>query len=291
MRTVKILVLRGGAIGDFILTLPVFQALLAEWPQAEIECVGYPRTTDLALAGGLIRRAHALDGPGMTRLFVPETCFPPADQAYYRSFDFIISYLYDPDELLRGNLVANGAREVLYGGHAREDVTPHATEFLMKPLEAYAIYPEYPVPELNLGAVEREPCLVIHPGSGSPMKNWPLEKFIELARRVGEQMPVRFNLGEAEQALEAALLAALPEASLIREDALLDTARAINRATHFLGNDTGITHLAAALGLDVTVLFGPSDPRTWAPRGKGRVTVLDRMETRSVDEVVAACMG
>ena len=125
----------------------------------------------------------------------------------------------------------------------------------------------------------------------APMKTWPLEKFIELARRVGEQMPVRFNLGEAEQALEAALLAALPEASLIREDALLDTSRAINRATHFLGNDTGITHLAAALGLDVTVLFGPSDPLTWAPRGKGRVTVLDRMETRSVDEVVAACMG
>ena len=52
MRTPRILVLRGGAIGDFIVTLPVFRALRRRWPEAFIEIAGYPHIAELALAGG-----------------------------------------------------------------------------------------------------------------------------------------------------------------------------------------------------------------------------------------------
>ncbi|MFT5122908.1 MAG: ADP-heptose:LPS heptosyltransferase, partial [Verrucomicrobiales bacterium] len=117
------------------------------------------------------------------------------------------------------------------------------------------------------------------------------ERYIELARKAEKHLPVSFSLGEADEPLELALRKALPEADMIQEPELLDAARRIQTATHFLGNDTGITHLAAALGLNVTALFGPSDPSIWGPRGRGSVTILDQMADRSVDEVLAAVLA
>lgn len=119
----------------------------------------------------------------------------------------------------------------------------------------------------------REPAgfIACHPFSGSPKKNWPIENFLEVANHA----PVRFCIGPG-QSLDGALrIAALDELA-----AWLATAEA------YIGNDSGITHLAAAIGLPVIALFGPTDPAVWAPRGE-RVRVL-RQEGLTPSAVIEA---
>jgi ADP-heptose:LPS heptosyltransferase len=108
----------------------------------------------------------------------------------------------------------------------------------------------------------REEFAAIHPFSGSPRKNWPLENFRELARQLEAGMPVRWCAGPEDPPLEGA----------VRIDDLYELARWLARAQMYVGNDSGITHLAAAVGTPVLALFGPTDPAVWAPRG-AHVTV------------------
>jgi len=133
------------------------------------------------------------------------------------------------------------------------------------------------------GAVPRLPVhappagyAVIHPFSGSPRKNWPLERFRSAAEILRRHMPVYWCAGPEEE---------LPEA--VRFDDLRALARWLAAASVYIGNDSGISHLAAACGAPVIALFGPTDPRVWAPRG--RVCVLP-FETPPAD-VARAALG
>jgi len=115
---------------------------------------------------------------------------------------------------------------------------------------------------------------VIHPFSGSPRKNWPLHRFRELARRLN--VPVRWCAGPEED-LENAL----------RFDNLYELANWLAGARLYIGNDSGITHLAAAVNAPVIAVFGPTDPAVWGPRG-GRVHLISRPGGwPEVDEVAA----
>ena len=100
---------------------------------------------------------------------------------------------------------------------------------------------------------------MIHPFSGSPKKNWPLERYREMARKLERHMPVRWCSGEDDPPLEGA----------VRIPDLYALARWLARARLYIGNDSGITHLAAAVGTPVLALFGPAScPAVWAPRGR-----------------------
>ena len=112
---------------------------------------------------------------------------------------------------------------------------------------------------------------VIHPFSGSAQKNWPLENFREVALRLGD---VQWLAGP-EEALDGST----------HFDSIVDLAKLIAGAKRYIGNDSGITHLAAAVGAPVIAIFGPTDPRVWAPRGENvRVLV-----NPTPDEVLRLC--
>jgi ADP-heptose:LPS heptosyltransferase len=98
---------------------------------------------------------------------------------------------------------------------------------------------------------------VIHPFSGSARKNWPLEKFRQLAHGLERNMHVHWCAGPDDPPLPGA----------VRIDDLYELARWLARARLYIGNDSCITHLAAAAGTPVLALFGPTDPARWAPRG------------------------
>jgi heptosyltransferase III len=113
-------------------------------------------------------------------------------------------------------------------------------------------------------AIPRIPCnqprerfAVIHPFSGSPRKNWPLEKFRAVARGLERTLAVYWCSGPEDPPLENA----------VRIDDLYELACWLSRAALYIGNDSGITHLAAAAGTPVLALFGPTDPEIWGPRG------------------------
>ena len=133
----------------------------------------------------------------------------------------------------------------------------HATDFYLEQARSIAPCTSDGIPRIHCQA-ERENFAVIHPFSGSAKKNWPLENFRALARQLERTMPVRWCAGAEDPPLEGA----------VRIDDLYELACWLARARLYIGNDSGITHLAAAVGTPVLALFGPaSDPAVWAPRG------------------------
>lgn len=99
---------------------------------------------------------------------------------------------------------------------------------------------------------------MIHPFSGSPGKNWPLDSFRQVAALLeANGLPVQWCAGPDE-----------PLDNAVRFDDLGSLAAWLATADVFIGNDSGISHLAAACGAPVVAIFGPTDPRIWAPRGE-----------------------
>ena len=134
------------------------------------------------------------------------------------------------------------------------------------------------VPRIKVPAAPIENFAVIHPFSGSANKNWPLDSYQAVAAAL--DMPVKFCLGPEDQ-----LAPRMKE--VIRIDHLYDLACLLSTSRLFIGNDSGITHLAAAVGIPTIAIFLSTDPRIWAPRGD-HVTVLDHP---SVDSVVRAAQS
>ncbi len=182
----KILVIRGGAIGDFILTLPAIAALRRQFPQAHLEVLGYPHIAQLAVAGGLADRVQPIEARGLAGFFARGGTLEPDLMDYFSEFDLVISYLYDPDEIFKTNVIRCLVKQFIVGPH-RPDETErvHATQVYLKPLERLAIFDADPVPRLSLNS---QPStlnqFVLHPGSGSEKKNWPETKWAGLIQQI-----------------------------------------------------------------------------------------------------------
>jgi len=207
----RILVIRGGAIGDFILTLPALKALRDARSQAHIEILGYKRIAVLAENRFYAQAVHSIEYGPLDRFFARNSELPAELADYFASFDLIVSYLYDPDRIFETNLRRCGVENLLCGPakitDSRSDGLPavignptdgkpsfldgHAARQLARPIEelgievvdlAERIFPSVGDREFarEFLASVSQPMIAIHPGSGSPRKNWPLENWIEL---------------------------------------------------------------------------------------------------------------
>ncbi|HYV26607.1 MAG TPA: glycosyltransferase family 9 protein [Candidatus Eisenbacteria bacterium] len=301
----NILVIRGGAIGDFILTLPVFAALRQQFPQAHLEVLGYPHIAQLALASGLVDRMQSIEARALAGFFARDGELAEGLRDYFSDFAIIVSYLYDPDGIFRTN-IRRCSKALLISGPHRPDETAgeHATEVFLRPLEKLAIFDAPSVPELrmipdtkkhfarealraqtpsgsevNSGLLDRThlmrgcpTTLALHPGSGSERKNWPETKWTELLVYLVEESELRLLLigGEAEGNRLERLAALLPPAryEIARNMPLVDLALRVSSCVAFIGHDSGISHLAAAVGLPALVLWGESVEEVWHPKGK-----------------------
>ena len=276
----RLLGLRGGALGDFIVTLPVLAALRRRWPNAYIELVGYPYIAELAKIGGLVDHVASLHGAGIARFFALRPEIPDSQRALMRSFELVFNFFHDPEETVHINLETAGAQQVISASPLVADL--HAVDHFLKPLERLAIYEAGAIPELHLPDEDRAAgrarlesltrgrrAWILHPGSGSPKKNWPLGRFIDIARRLQANAGVApvFLTGEADAAAREGLLRNAPDIPQLDGLTLREAAQVLSAAYGLLGNDSGISHLAAALGARTVALFGPSRADLWAPRG------------------------
>jgi ADP-heptose:LPS heptosyltransferase len=280
----RILVIRGGAIGDFILTLPALAALRDRFPEAHIEVLGYPHIAQLALAGGVVDRVHPIESRGLAGFFAEGGSLDWATAGYFAGFDLIVSYLFDPDDIFKSNVALCSRAQFIQGPHRPNEAERlHATQVYLKPLERLAIFDADATPRLRLpvGAPHPQPLLAIHPGSGSPSKNWPELNWSELLLRLVTETSAGVLLvgGEAEGDRLERLAAALPpeRVQVARSLPLVELAGQLQRCALFLGHDSGITHLAAALGLPAIVLWAHTIPEIWRPQG--RHVVLVQTET------------
>ncbi len=263
--------IRGGAIGDFILTLPAIKLLRNSFPAAHLEILGYQHIVALAQMSGYADATRSIEYGGLSTFFTRDGDLAPDLVAYFSSFQQVVSYLFDPDEIFANNLKRAGVRNFIAGSPKMND-QEHAARQLARPLERLALYLEDPAAVILPNEQgEIDPALVaIHPGSGSSAKNWPLERFVELGGRLlGRDESRRLLLvgGEADEDRVAQLAAVLPaeKVRLARNLSLLALACALQNCARFIGHDSGISHLAAAVGTPCLLLFGPTDPAIWAP--------------------------
>lgn len=284
----RILVLRGGALGDFIVTLPALQALRDRWPGAKIDLVGNARAAALGLEAGLLDAVEAQDRGGWHTLYAGSPV--PALAERLSHYDLIISFWPDPDgDLDRVFPVHRGQQYLAAPAHPTG--TPAARHYL----QALAPLGVGDSPLVRLLRTHRPlgGRIAIHAGSGSPAKNWPAENWRQLIAWLPELGIEDIHLirGEAEPPdLFAGMVNTWVNLPLGR------LADELSRCAWFLGHDSGISHLAAACGCSGLLLFGPTDPAMWAPPTR-RLRVLrtapplDNLTLGQVQQAVRAVVS
>ncbi len=294
----RILIFRGGAIGDFVLTTPALSALRQHWPESYIELVTYPRVSELAVVTGLADRCRSLEDADVARMFSRDAAGSVEWRKFISSFDTVISYLHDQEGNVRTSVQAAGAQHLLCADPIV--MTGHAVDHFLRPLAELGIpfkphaIPRLILPEARLRAGHEHArrygstIITIHPGSGSVSKNWPPTKFCELAERLRTETALSpvFTLGEADDAVADILAGQAHAFDTVSSCDLVAIAALLANSGGYVGNDSGITHLAAAVGIPVIALYGPTRSATWAPRG-AHVNVLCATEptTESLAEV------
>jgi ADP-heptose:LPS heptosyltransferase len=292
------LLYHAGALGDFITTLPAMSVWRRLHPQERIVLLGKPGFAALlspAQGPAAWPRASPFDeawdaeAARFSSLFSAE----PSSALSPLFSRFTSALLFCPGSSpLPANLRRLGTASIV-----RQDPFPSVRmPAIEHHLSLFAGVPRIPFEE-----EERVPCIrvptdaapeprgavALHPGSGSPVKNWPFDRFVALGgllRSAGER--VVWVLGPAEEGT------ALPEGERAWKGlALASLAAGLACSRLFVGNDSGVAHLAAATGCPTVALFGASDPEVWAPRGH-IVKILHGSGMRAItlESVARACL-
>jgi ADP-heptose:LPS heptosyltransferase len=299
----QLLLLRLGAIGDALLTFPSLSAVRRARPGWSVTLATHPAVGPLAHQVELVDRFLSRDGAEVGALFAPGD---GAARAALGRFEAACAWVADAEGRLGDNLraVVNGP-VLIQPSQPGPDDHRHVGQYLLDCLvplglggqvNAEAVLPadRLPAPELDL-PLGNGPLVVVHPGSGSGRKNWPLERYERLMGALQQGCDARLVLliGPAEQA-RAFGLQLLDRAAcrVLVERPLTEVAALLARCDLYVGNDSGPSHLAGLTGAPTLALFGPTDPRRWRPLGP-RVTVLRRqpLEQLPVAEVLAAALG
>jgi heptosyltransferase-3 len=251
----RVLIVRACAIGDFVLNLPALRALAVRDPHSRFTLVGYPEVLSLAKDFIPIEAIFSIESPPWSKLFVGPVPHLGFDQAW----------VWMKDSTLADHLRESGIGEVIHANALPESM--HAADHLL--VTAGLSAPE--LPDLWLPESDR---VIIHPGSGSPAKCWPW--FRELADEIPDSVVL---LGPCESQIQTNRLR-------LEGLKLEFVAKELRSCRAFIGNDSGITHLAAYLGCPTIALFGPTDPRIWGPIGR-RVAILrgTPLSTISVEDI------
>ena len=243
------LLIRPGGIGDCILSLPALEHLKTDYTEVWVrsEIVPLIRFAD---------RVCPIASSGLDLAGLPGVDPPVPLLERLRQFDSIVSWYGANRPEFREHVQALGLPF-----HFLTALPPaagmHAADFFLHQAGGGGAA----VPRIECVPDERRDAIVIHPFSGSVRKNWPLEKYRELAQQL--PWPVEWCAGP-EEALEGA----------VRFSNLWDLARWLAGARMYIGNDSGITHLAAAVETPVLAIFVSTDSAVWAPRGR-HVHVVD----------------
>lgn len=263
----SVLLLFGGALGDFLCLLPGLCSLRRQ-NQGRITVVAQPAFLEL------IDRekfgAVSIDRREIADLFATDPIRGSTFDSF-GGFSTVHSWVGHGDD----NFVAR--LEIVSGGivhiHQLRGMKPreHASEYLARCLGVRA-GPTSLVPPAEAVAWaadlwERhglsDPTLIVHAGSGSPTKNWQGMATIAQRWRTERHGSVLLLCGPAEQAVD------VPHDVVVREPSLNLVVALLMRAAGYLGNDSGISHLAGLAGAVGVVAFGPSEPRIWHPLGDG----------------------
>jgi ADP-heptose:LPS heptosyltransferase len=259
-----VLALRPGALGDTLLALPALRALRRAGMRVALAADG--AAARLLEDVHEVARGLAFDDPSLAWLFTGQRTDQPGEapmSAGLRSEEPVVAWMTgSPPGLPSGALLAPSRPP---------NMDQHCARFLLGTLAPLGIDLAWDDRTLEVTAVPSDEVLV-HPGSGSATKNWPAEQFATVIRALDR--PIRLVVGEADASPVARLEACLGFRPPRLERAPLEALAARLAGCHaYLGNDSGVSHLAGVCGAHTLVVFGPTDPDVWRPLGPD-VTVV-----------------
>jgi len=264
---VKALVVRAGALGDIVLLRRAIHALRSAGYAVDLLA---PSPGRVLVGPGEVDRLLPWDAPETALFLAGDETDGPVARAL-RAADVVIAFTRA--DSVAAALRTRAGRLVLHDP-APPPGGPHASDWLAHALASLGVADAGPPPNLAFTDVETAAAaaianplppgfLAVHPGSGSVPKNWPADRHATLARRLSSDRPWLLVLGPAEPAFVVA-----PDAVVARDLPLRVLGALLARAGLFVGNDSGVAHLAAAAGAPTLALFGPTDPGLWSPVGR-----------------------
>jgi ADP-heptose:LPS heptosyltransferase len=284
----RILIMHQGAIGDFTVSLPAIGSFRFHHPRASIALWGHPEILRLVNSGFYADEIHSLEQPGMA-LFYADQGFestPLAEQLI--SFDIVAIFGGKHQSTFVANLKKTGVKNVYHIFTVPPpEAKTHVIEFQSSQLSALGLPLHATVPELFFSdeadrnalrffeqrGLDKNPLTVaLHPGSGSAKKAWEVNSFVSLAEKLrsNHRAQIIVPVGPADTAVSEDYfqIQSSAESIPLHNLPLDELAAILKQCSLYVGNDSGITHIASAVGTPTVALFGPTDPRVWGPRGK-----------------------
>jgi ADP-heptose:LPS heptosyltransferase len=288
---VEILIIHPGGLGDVILSLPAVALFRRKFPAARITVAGNVDHL-VPVMSGYAEKIQSISKLPLHRLYSSDA-LNEEDARFWRSYDLIVSWTGGGNSEFTARFRAIHPNVCVAAWKPVPGETRHVSRLFVDSLNlgtAAGIEAEPATVLLSPGlrAQGREwlkehgwngqDCLTaLHPGAGSETKRWPVLQFVELARHLITTAKRKLLIieGSAETGLAEQVLSALPAGRAIVFNVMsLELLSAVLAPCDlFIGNDSGVAHLAAALNVRCTVLFGPTLPGHWAPLGS-HVTIL-----------------
>jgi heptosyltransferase III len=297
---VKILILHPGALGDIILSLPAIEAVRRQYPGAVIT---FAANLDFltATAGGYADRLLSFSTVPLHTLFGPSP-----DLQFWKAYDRILSWTgagnaefetalrsVHPHTLVGRWKPAQGDLSHV-SSLFLQSIRPWVNEARVRPPAIDALPEDATEARTSLSAWgwKGTPLVALHPGAGSHAKRWPASKLRKLGLRILENGAALMVIeGPAETGMAEELGLQGPQVFPCIQFGLALQKGYLAHCHAFVGNDSGIAHLAAAMGIPSVVLFGPTLPQNWAPLGRLVVTIRNdsgRLDDIPPDEVHSA---
>jgi ADP-heptose:LPS heptosyltransferase len=275
----KLLIVHQGAIGDIVSIFPAIIRLKEKFRLVDIICK--KSVGELSVFLKLTDRCYTVETALFSSLFSGAADYRIAD--IFQSYDEVMLFSYSLE--LEDTISRIAGRKIF-----RTDPRPeafveiHILDHILERLFQNGLAPDAARPEANFfkqmtdqmeDSCRNRDRILIHPGSGSKRKNWGLNGFIEVFEKIKSiGMNPGIIAGPAEENIELTMSKRLPAGFEIhRLESLPELAKLFVQSGGFIGNDSGISHLAAFLGIPTVVIFGPSDPKRWKPFGRS-VTVI-----------------
>jgi heptosyltransferase-3 len=280
-RPPALLVVHPGALGDVLAGISVLQLAKNRFPRLHVLCQEG--------IGKVLFRLHLADKTWATESAVFASLYGNPSEAAAR-------FLNDHQAVLLLSMSPDLKRAVqsVYSGPLHQ-ISPqpppscrvHVADHLLSELRQIGLLEpgRQEAPARDLRRLNADPArILIHPGSGSRKKMWPFPHFLEVAHRLSEEgLQVEFLLGPAESYLKAVVESSgIP---ILLTDDLMVVLDRLLEAGALIGNDSGISHLSALVGVPTVAVFGPTDPSRWAPRGRSVAIVSAEDKELSLERV------
>jgi len=277
-------------LGDVLLALPFLAALPEHFRCRSLSLVGNPSILELLANQPFVAEVRDHDQAGWSGLYLDPPRLPDRLGEFIRGHRAGVVLAAKPEDPALAGLKQTGLAPVIWvPSRPPADRPVHLTDHMfaatgVKPCRPFVLVrPSAPGLEqagviLSALGLENRRWLALHPGSGAPVKNWPIENWLSLAGEIEKELelPGLFILGPAEVHLVPVIEKFLGRTSrtrLVHSLPLPAAAGLLCYAEGYVGHDSGATHLAASLGRPILALFGPTNPAHWAPRGP-RVSIL-----------------